>query len=108
MRAGALRHKVTIEQPTNSQDSMGGLTQTWTTYAIRFAEVKPLSGREFFDAQQYAADVNYRIRLRYDDTSKNITPSMRVSWDSRVFDIESVINRDERNKEIILMCLERI
>jgi len=36
------------------------------------------------------------------------TVKMRVLWDSRTFDIQSVINYKERNNWIQLMCSESV
>lgn len=106
--AARLRKKITIQQLTETQDAEGGLVESWATYAIRSASIVPLNGTEYFQSRQFQNDVNYRIRLRYDSITKDITPKMRISWDSKIFDIESIINPMERNKELVLMCIERI
>lgn len=33
---------------------------------------------------------------------------MRVSYDGKVYDIQSIININERNREIELMCEEQV
>jgi SPP1 family predicted phage head-tail adaptor len=108
MRARKLMHKVTIQQATDTLDSAGEPIQTWATYATRSAEVMPMGGRETFRLQQYYADATAVIRLRYDSLTKAITPEMRVSFDSRIFNIESMINVDELNREIKLVCKENV
>ena len=37
-----------------------------------------------------------------------IVPKMRVKVGSRIFDILSIINVDERNRELQLMCRESV
>lgn len=108
MRSARLRSLVTIQTPTQTTDAYGAPTETWATYATRWAEVEPLSGREYFAAQQVASEVSHKIKLRHDSLTGSITPKMRISWDSRVFDINSVINAGERDREVELMCVERI
>lgn len=103
MRAGELRHRVTIQQKTFSRDSYGGETITWTDVATVWAAVEPISGREYFTAQQTQAEVTTRIRIRH---RAGITPVMRVLWGTRLYDIISVIEVKERNREIHLMCQE--
>ena len=45
----------------------------------------------------------FRIIIRY---LSGIVPKMRVKYGSRIFDILSVINVSERNRELQLMCRE--
>ena len=49
MRGRHLRHKILIEQVTETRDSAGRVIETWSTYATRRAEVEPLNGREYFE-----------------------------------------------------------
>jgi len=103
LRIGKLRRRITIERVTETQDTDGAVLETWSTYATVQASIEPISGREYFAAQSTQADVTHRIRIRY---LSGIVPKMRVSYNSRIFDILSVINVGERNRELQLMCRE--
>ncbi len=105
MRAGALRKRGTIEQPSLSA-GIGEKTVTWSTFAaLRYMAIEPLAGREFFAAKQVASEATCRIRLRF---VAGIKPKMRVIVGTRIFDIEHVAIVDERNAEIHLLCREKI
>jgi SPP1 family predicted phage head-tail adaptor len=105
MRAGQLRHRITIEQASDARDEYGEPVQSWTTYAQAWAAVEPISGREYWSANQDVAKANYRIRLRH-DPALAITTAMRVLFDGRTFDIEAVLNIGERGRELQMMCVE--
>ncbi len=105
MRAGQLRHKIKIQQKTTTKDSEGIPFETWTDFAAVWAAIEPLQGREFFSAQAVNAQVTTRIRIRY---QAGISPTMRVSYGTRVFDIQAVIDVEERHRELQLMCQEVI
>jgi SPP1 family predicted phage head-tail adaptor len=105
VRAGKLRHRITIEQVAETQDSDGSVIETWSTFANAQASIDPISGREYFAAQTTQADVTHRISLRF---ISGVIPKMRVKYGSRNFDILSVINVGERNRELQLMCRETI
>jgi SPP1 family predicted phage head-tail adaptor len=105
VKIGKLRHRITIEQVTETQDIDGSVIETWTTFATAQASIEPVSGREYFAAQSTQAEVTHRIRLRY---LSGVTPKMRVNYNSRIFDILSVININERNRELQLMCRESV
>lgn len=106
--AARLKNKVIIQAYTDTIDAAGGPTGTWSNFITRWAAVVPLNGSEYFAAQQLAVDVNVRIRLRFDTLAATISPKHRVLWGSRTFDIMTVINPQERNKEIVLMCQEAL
>lgn len=103
MRAGELRHRVTIQISTEPQNTYGEGVPIWTTFDNVWAAIEPLSGREYWAAQQENAEVNTRIRIR---NKQGITPKMRVSWGNRIYDIMTVIRVNERDREIHLMCRE--
>ena len=105
MRIGPMRHRITLEAPVESQGSDGSVTRTWAPFAAVWASVEPLLGREYFDAQREQADVSHRVRMRY---LAGVTHNMRVVLGSRVFEIESVLNAGERNRELVLMCRESV
>ncbi|WP_139121850.1 phage head closure protein, partial [Piscirickettsia litoralis] len=65
----------------------------------------PDAGRELFSAHQFYSEITHTVTLRY---TPGITPAMRVYFEGRYFEILSVINRDERNRELILACREWI
>lgn len=103
MRAGQLRQRVTIQQGTAAKDEYGEDILTWSTFATVWARVEPLKGDEFLAARQAAAVamLDTRITIRY---VSGVTPEMRVSYDGNLYNIEAVIDPDERHIEMQLMC----
>lgn len=103
MQIGRLRHRITIQQQTVTRDAYGGETISWDTYATVWAQVTPASGRERFinaGAQEYAT-VDYKVRIRY---RSDIDPKMRISWGTKILDIESVQDPTGYTAELILLC----
>lgn len=103
MQAGRLRQRVRIQEPVDAQNGLGEMIRAWSTVATVWAAVEPLRGREFFDAEQVQAEISHRVRLRY---RPGVDATMRVLFGSRVFQIQSVIDVDERRRELQLMCRE--
>ena len=64
MRAGALRHRLQIQPPTDTRDAFGGNTRTYTTTDTVWGSVEPLSGLELTEAQKVNARATVRIRIR--------------------------------------------
>lgn len=101
MRIGSLRHRITLQARIESQDLYGQPLETWLDSAPVFAEVAALSGRELFQAQQVNAETTTRIRIRYRD---DVTPALRIKFGAILYNIQSVINLENRNRELVLMC----
>ena len=108
MQAGKLRHRITLQQATESQDDLGQVTLSWSDYQDLWASVEPLSGREYMDAKQIQAGLTTRIIIRY---WPGVTEQMRVVWTDpadvdHVYDIDSVIADPTHAREMMLMCSE--
>jgi SPP1 family predicted phage head-tail adaptor len=96
MQAGRLRHRITIQAPSGSN---------WVDFATVWAAKEQVVGREAFElADQLLQDeVLIRFRVRY---RNDITHKMRVSWDSKYYDIQRIEELDNTRQEMILLCLE--
>lgn len=103
MRIGELRHRVTLQRKEITEDALKQQSEVWTDIATVWARIEPLSGREYFAARQENAEVTAKITIRY---RKDVTPDMRAVSEGRVFDVLSVINPEERNISLVLMCKE--
>ena len=103
MNAGELRHQIVIQAPTETQDSLGAVVSTWATFAIVRASVEPLQGREYLALQQVQSEVSVRIKIRY---LPGLNARMRVSWNSKIYEIENIIEINSKRSEIHLMCRE--
>jgi len=105
MRAGELRHQVWLKSPTHPSDGKGGKTTTWGTTTVCWGAFKPTRGREWIESGLENSEITEIFRMRY---FNGITPDMRIYIGSRKFEIVSVINVDERNRELELVLKELV
>ena len=103
MNIGKLRHRITLLRQVNEVNDYGASTQIWKRVATVWADVRPLSGREYFSAQQVQSEVTTQIWLRH---IEGIKPTMKVKFGKREFEIISVLNTQERDVSLQLMCKE--
>lgn len=103
--AGGYRNYITIQSVTYTPQSDGSTAETWATQISLWAKIMPLTGREYYSAQQTQAEMTHNFYARY---TPSVTPSNRISWNSRIFDILDVVNVEERGVEMILRCKERL
>lgn len=101
---GEMRQRIALQAKTITK-SEGIPQESWTTVATIWATVADISGREYFQAQAVQSEATTRIKIRY---RTGITPSVRVLYGSRIFNILSVIDKDERHRIIELICKEVI
>jgi len=106
MDAGKLNRRIAIERLEGTRDpDYGSMIEAWIpTYSV-WASIEPLTGREYVAAMMARAEGTVRVRIRY---LPGITSAMRVTYQGRIFTIQSVINPSEANRELVLMCLEHI
>lgn len=108
MRAGRLRHKVRLERFTETQSAFGEPVKAWALLKEVWASVEPLKGAERQRAQQQAAAEDVRIVLRWSSDIASLNSKDRVVYGSKVYDIKSVLNINERNSEINIMAVEHL
>ena len=103
MRAGQLRHRVTIQSRSTTPDTYGQPALTWTDWQDVSASIAPLAGREAITADAVQSSITHRIRLRY---LEGLTVAHRIVFGSRIFDIQSVADISERNREMEVFATE--
>ncbi len=106
MRTGALRHKIEIQAFIITEDELGNQTEEWAKVAEAWAAVEPVSGKEYWAAAAAQAEATIKVTMR--PPGIEITPANRIIFGSRTLEIESVINVREQNRELQLMCKEKV
>jgi SPP1 family predicted phage head-tail adaptor len=73
MRAGSMRHLLTLQSETTADDGSGGQTVAWSDVDDVWCDKQELSGREFLQAGVLQNAPTHRVRLRYrtDVTAKS-------------------------------------
>jgi len=103
INAGDLRHRITFQQEEKIEDGYKGYAVTWKDKISTWALIEPLTGREYFYAHQITNEVSHRIIIRY---RQDVTASMRIKYKNRIFNIESMIDLEERHMFLEFLCRE--
>lgn len=97
--SGRLRHKVRLQDQQIAQDSTTGeMVKTWVTIAEPWAEVVPMSAREFIAASAEQSEVRGRMTIRY---RGDVDASMRIVHRGKWYAIQGVMEDAESGKEHI-------
>lgn len=87
MNVGTLSRRIRIEQASTSPDSYGEPIKTWAALDHVFADIRPVSNTERFEAQQVNRQVEVRMRIHY---RADVTEQMRILYDGDYYDIQGI------------------
>lgn len=97
MPAGTMDRKIRIDQAQDVRAASGEMTRTWLPLFTAWAERTPLNGSELYQAQQLAAKVDTRYRMRYrSGVSASADFALYDMSDGRTYDITAVIEIGRR------------
>ena len=107
MNPGMLNKKIKISKHPLVPDGAGGFQESDSldTVAVVWANINPLRGREYVQAQQDRAEITHKVTLRY---RKDIDRACILDYENRKFEIMHIINIQEKNRYLELMCKEQI
>ena len=105
MQIGQLDKRIELQSAAKVSDCMGGSTLTYSTSATVAAAIWPVSAKEMVAANAPSMTITHKIRIRYLSTVK---ASWRVKYGSRYFDIISIVNPNEDDRWLDLICKELI
>lgn len=100
MNLGKMRYRITLQEPGINQDDYGNIIDDWRDVATVWADIVPVSGREYFGANQQNSETQYKIYIRYLD---GITPKMRIMHNDVEYQILAVL-ADKRAGYTTIMC----
>nr|DAE66574.1 MAG TPA: head tail joining protein [Caudoviricetes sp.] len=99
-----MRHRITFLKPMGTQkNSMGESVPTYTDYKTVWAFVAPKTGREYDEAQKLRAETTFNVHTRF---FSDITAEMQIRYKDHILKIESVLNINERNEELLIVASE--
>ena len=99
-----MRHRITFLKPIGTyKNSMGENVPDYKEVRTVWAFAAPKTGREYDEAQKLRAETTYNIHTRY---FADITAEMQIRFNGRILKIESVLNINERNEELLIVASE--
>lgn len=105
MNPGKLRHRITFMHLVKGRNEVGDDILIPAPFITVWASVEPLKGREYLETQKIQPEITYRIIARY---LKGITPDMTIEFNKRTFNIQSILNVEERNRYLEIYAVEKV
>jgi SPP1 family predicted phage head-tail adaptor len=100
---GGLRHYVTLEAPVDTPDDNGGVSRTFVATATFWARIAPKSSAMIDRADQQQQLVTHDITFR---AWPGLTGAMRLRLGTRLFQILSIVDADEKATTLRASCEE--
>ena len=100
---GRLMNRITFQSQSNASDGAGGVITTLTNYYTCWAQMSRNTNdrSDIAGKDNISDDITFRIRYT---TSKVFTNQLVISYQSNLYNINSVINEGDRNKYFLIGC----
>lgn len=97
LNLGKMDRQIQLQQHGPSRSPLGDEIKTWTTLASMWAEVIPVSGRQFMNAtlEQPLSSKTTRFRIRYLAAARNDT-KLRIVYDGQTYDVKHIAELGRR------------
>lgn len=102
IRAGRLRHVVSVQAKATTQSTSGQPTGAWSEVFEARALVEEIDGSERWAKELNVGELTHNVTMRY---RSGVTRAHRVVWGSRVLNIQSM-KTDPRKRRMELRCIE--
>lgn len=100
---GELRNRITFKTISSTSDGAGGKVNTATDYYVCWAGIyRETNNRtDLISKDVLSDDINFRIRYT---TSKTFTNNLVISFRSKTYIINAIVNENDLNKYYIIAC----
>ncbi|MED4206591.1 phage head closure protein [Neobacillus mesonae] len=105
MNPGKLNKRIALLEQSAAPNSYGEVEDTWNEVVSMWANVRTLTGRALYQANQVHAEVTVKVIVRY---RRDILENMRLRYGNRILEIVTVVNMNEENRFLEFSCKEVI
>ena len=106
LNTGSMRHRVTIQSRVIARSAQGGFSYSWNNIRSVWSKVSPVMGNEYIFSTETRAKMTHSITMRAQ--SETITPDMRITFGTRVFNIIEAKLIDEIKHELQIAAIENV
>lgn len=100
---GKLRNRITFKSKTGVSDGAGGYVNTLADYYTCWAELVTNTNSRTNIAGKDNINDGITFRIRY-TTSKTFSNALVISWKSKTYMINSIINEADLNQYYLIGC----
>jgi len=105
MRARNLKHIIIFQEQSTITNKFNEKEDKYIDILTCRASIQTISGKETFLSSSEFSTLSHKLRVRY---SPLVNTKQTIKYDDRTFNILSVLNIFEANKELEILCEEVI
>lgn len=102
MKIGGMRYRIELQRNVSKKDDEGFTQNIWQTEHTVWADIVPVSGREFLQSGTETAEVTFKIYIRW---IENVDADMRVKCGENIYLLTAVLG-NKRKGMLTLMAKE--
>jgi SPP1 family predicted phage head-tail adaptor len=87
MAAGKMNHRITLQSIVTTKDSNGDTLEEWVDQGSVWAEVVPLSAKEFINSSSFNSKIVARITIR----KREVEANWRILFRGKYYNVEGVL-----------------
>lgn len=106
IRAGELRHRITVQSKIPTRTPQGGFTLAWADVKTLWAKVSPVAGDEYWFSESVRAKMTHALVIR--SQSSEYTTDMRALFGTRYLNFKEVKRVDEIRHETRIAAIEEL
>lgn len=104
--------RVTIQTQIETDNEDGDTGLDWHDFKTVWASMHPMRGKQYTESKKLRPELTFKITIRYsqkiiDEWYKN-NIGLRLKYGTRRFEIMDIIDPDEANTELEIMCVEKV
>lgn len=110
--ASQMRHRIVFQNEVLTSDGGGGSSLSWVNVVTVWSAIDNLSGlngRNITNEKNFAGQIqdkeSLKFTIRY---TSGLTAKMRIAFGSRVFNIRSIVNVNEKNEILQILAEEGV
>lgn len=98
-----LDKRLELQSSLKTPNGQGGFVTTFATYATVWGSLWPVSAKEVVQNNQTIGTITHRSRIRF---RRGVKMAHRIKFKNRYFNMVSIINPEECNEWLDLLCKE--
>lgn len=105
MTSARLIHRIRWQRRIEAQNASGQAVEEYEDIKTTWAGLKPITGREYYNASGERGTITHEIEIHFDPTLQ-LRHKDRGLLGDRVFDIQSAVNVGEANHTLLIRVVE--
>ncbi|MBR4627782.1 MAG: phage head closure protein [Ruminococcus sp.] len=99
----AYTKKITVQEYSETDDSIGNMVRTWQTLFSPWAEISTATGKEYYEAAQINSENDVVFKIRYSRCmAEKLSSELRIIYNGKYYDIRRIDDVNEQHRQFVI------